>query len=88
VGVYNTETFQGSVPYSELEKAIFDLKERIEKSPGLPGGAGIVTIEPAGPGLKHIQFQIDYEGADGNPAQFLKSFYLHENSLYWEAFGS
>ncbi len=88
VGVYSTETFQGSMPYSELEKAIFDFKERIESSPGLPGGAGIVTIEPSAPGLKHIQFQIDYTGPDGKPAQFLKSFYLHENSLYWEAFGS
>ncbi len=86
IGVYDTRTFEGSVPYSEFERVILDFKERIARDPGLPNGSGIITVEAAGPGLKRIKFQIDYTDIDGKPAQFIKTFYLHESSLYWEQF--
>ena len=86
VGRYCSDTFVGSVPYSHFEEVLFDFKHAIESSPGFPGGVGCMTVEPAAPGLKRIAFQIDYTGLDGQPAQFIKTFYLHESSLYWEAF--
>lgn len=86
VGVYDTRTFEGSVPLSEFEHVLLDFEERIATDPGLPNGSGIITIEAAQPGLKRIKFQIDYTGSDGKPQQFIKPFYLHENSLYWEQF--
>lgn len=85
-GIYSTETFVGSVPMSEFEHVLIELKERIERDPGLQGGVGIITIEAAQPGLKRIRFQIDYSDREGKPAQFIKDFYLHESSLYWHDF--
>ncbi len=85
-GIYDTRTFTGSVPLSEFEEVMLEFKRRIESDPGLLNGYGIITVEAAQPGLKRIKYEIDYTGADGKPAQFIKPFYLHENSLYWEAF--
>lgn len=85
-GVYRTDTFEGSVPLSEFEHVFLEFKERIERDPGLQGGVGSITVEPAQPGLKRIRFQIDYFDFEGAPAQFIKDFYLHENSLYWHDF--
>ena len=86
IGNYCTDTFVGSIPYSEFEHVLIDFKEAVATSPGLPNGVGCIKVEASQPGLKRITFQVDYDNTDGSRAQFIKPFYLHENSLYWEAF--
>lgn len=86
IGIYCTDTFVGSVPYSEFERVIIDFKERIESEPGLPDGVGCITVEAAQPKLKRLTYQIKWTQEDGSEGVFAKPFYWHEDSLYWEQF--
>ena len=84
IGRYCTDTFEGSIPHSEFEKVILEFKEHIEHEDGLPDGVGCITVEAAQPQLKRVTYQIDWTTAEGEKAEFLKTFFWHENSLYWE----
>jgi quinol-cytochrome oxidoreductase complex cytochrome b subunit len=48
---------------------------------------GIVTITQEQPSLKRIYWEIQWLSADGKDEKFYRSFWLHEESLYWEQYG-
>ncbi len=86
IGRYCTDTFVGSTPLSEFEHVILEFKDRIKSDPGLSNGVGCITVEAAQPQLKSVIFQIDYVDSDEAPQQFVRGFFWHEDSLYWEPF--
>ncbi|MCO6452484.1 MAG: cytochrome bc complex cytochrome b subunit [Caldilineales bacterium] len=87
IGNYCTDKFVGSTPLSEFERVLLDFHERIASDEGLANGVGCIKVEATQPNLKRISFQIDYDDQlEGVRKQFIKAFYLHESSLYWEPF--
>jgi ubiquinol-cytochrome c reductase cytochrome b subunit len=48
---------------------------------------GYLTITIDQPQLKRINWEINYLSAEGADDQFVRNFWLHENSMYWEQYG-
>ena len=48
---------------------------------------GILTISQAQPGLKKLNWEITWFDAQGGEGYYEKTFWLHEDSLYWEQYG-
>ena len=48
---------------------------------------GILTISQAQPGLKKLFWKITWFDAEGAEGEYEKTFWLHEDSLYWEQYG-
>jgi hypothetical protein len=58
-----------------------------EKDPTFNNAYGILTITQEQPSLKRITWEINWLSPEGQQDQFLRTFFLHENSLYWEQYG-
>jgi quinol-cytochrome oxidoreductase complex cytochrome b subunit len=48
---------------------------------------GYLTITLDQPRLKRINWEINYLSGEGADDQFVRNFWLHENSMYWEQYG-
>ncbi|HRW07604.1 MAG TPA: hypothetical protein P5121_21020, partial [Caldilineaceae bacterium] len=48
---------------------------------------GYLNITLDQPRLKRINWNIHYLSAEGVEDQFIRNFWLHENSMYWEQYG-
>ncbi len=48
---------------------------------------GYLRITLDQPRLKRINWEINYLSAEGADDQFVRNFWLHENSMYWEQYG-
>jgi hypothetical protein len=48
---------------------------------------GILTITENQAHLKKIDWEIHWLNADGGPENFARTFFLHEDSMYWEQYG-
>lgn len=48
---------------------------------------GILNIVEEQESLKQINWEIDYVSAEGEEDTFTRSFWLHEDSMYWEQYG-
>lgn len=47
----------------------------------------ILTISQEQPHLKRIKWDITWKDAKGKDGKFTRSFFIHEDSLYWEQYG-
>jgi hypothetical protein len=58
-----------------------------EQDPGFNNAYGILKITQEQPSLKRITWEIYWLSADGVEERFVRTFFLHEDSLYWEQYG-
>ncbi len=90
IGVYDTreELYSDDPEFAELlheftaSVAHFD-----EQDDDFNNAYGILEITQNQTGLKRIHWQINWLSAQGTEEIFNRSFYLHEESMYWEQYG-
>ena len=65
--------------------AVVDFYRR--QDPDFNAPVGQVTITQDQPGLKKLKWEINWFDAQGETGEYEKSFWLHEDSIYWEQYG-
>ncbi|GIV73285.1 MULTISPECIES: cytochrome b [Caldilinea] len=58
-----------------------------EKDPTFNNAYGILKITQEQPNLKRITWEIYWVSPEGVEDRFVKTFFLHRDSLYWEQYG-
>lgn len=58
-----------------------------EKDPTFNNAYGILKITQEQPNLKRITWEIYWLSPEGIEDRFIKTFFLHRDSLYWEQYG-
>ena len=48
---------------------------------------GILTITQDQAGLKKLNWEVNWFDAQGEPGKYVKTYWLHEDSIYWEQYG-
>ncbi|MCB0051214.1 MAG: hypothetical protein KDE01_29085, partial [Caldilineaceae bacterium] len=58
-----------------------------ETDPSFINPYGILRVTQEQPSLKRIAWEINWLSPEGKEERFLRTFFLHEDSLYWEQYG-
>jgi quinol-cytochrome oxidoreductase complex cytochrome b subunit len=90
IGVYDTRTELASddAEFSELLHEFETSVARFdEEDDDFNNAYGILEISQNQAGLKRIRWEIHWLSAQGVAETFNRSFFLHENSMYWEQYG-
>lgn len=90
LGVYDTrqELHSDDHEFAEvLEEFQASVLRFEEADPDFNNAYGILEITQNQPSLKKLHWEIHWLSAEGAEEVFLRDFYLHENSLYWEQYG-
>jgi len=58
-----------------------------EEDPSFNTPYGVLTISQEQPSLKRLTWEIHWLSPEGVEDTFKRTFFLHENSLYWEQYG-
>jgi hypothetical protein len=90
LGVYDTrenpetddEEFNHILHEFEAAIAAFE-----EKDPSFNNAYGILKVTQEQPSLKRITWELHWLSPEGKEERFLRTFFLHEDSLYWEQYG-
>ncbi len=90
IGVYDTREHP-TTEDEEFNHVLHELEARIayfaEVDPSFINPHGILTVSQEQPSLKRIEWQIYWLSPEGAQDRYLRTFFLHENSLYWEQYG-
>ncbi|MBU6351280.1 MAG: cytochrome b N-terminal domain-containing protein [Chloroflexi bacterium] len=58
-----------------------------EEDPSFNTPYGVLTVSQEQPSLKRLTWEIHWLSPEGVEDTFKRTFFLHENSLYWEQYG-
>jgi quinol-cytochrome oxidoreductase complex cytochrome b subunit len=58
-----------------------------EEDPSFNSPYGVLTVSQEQPSLKRLTWEIHWLSPEGVEDTFKRTFFLHENSLYWEQYG-
>lgn len=90
VGVYDTREHPVTDD-PEFNEVLHEFAAAIaryeEKDPTFNNAYGILKITQEQPNLKRITWEIYWVSPEGVEDRFVKTFFLHRDSLYWEQYG-
>jgi ubiquinol-cytochrome c reductase cytochrome b subunit len=90
LGVYDTraELHPEDPEFAEVIHEYQRLLERFQiQDPDFNLAYGILEITQNQPSLKQIHWTINWVNAQGQSEIFERTFFLHENAMYWEQYG-
>ncbi|MCY3904410.1 MAG: cytochrome b N-terminal domain-containing protein [Caldilineaceae bacterium] len=90
LGVWRTDE-EYDVHDHEFNELLHEFYEAVDfyrrTDPDFNAPVGQVTITQDQPGLKKLKWEIFWFDAQGTAGNYEKSFWLHEDSIYWEQYG-
>ncbi|MBK8795175.1 MAG: hypothetical protein IPM07_01615 [Anaerolineales bacterium] len=90
LGVYDTRERPESED-EEFNHVLHEFEASIatfaEKDASFNNAYGILEVTQEQPSLKRITWKINWLSPDGKEEHFVRTFFLHEDSLYWEQYG-
>jgi ubiquinol-cytochrome c reductase cytochrome b subunit len=90
IGIYDTRQ-DLHADDAEFNELLHEFKASVahfdERDDDFNNAYGILEISQNQAGLKRIHWQIHWISAQGTEEVFDRSFYLHEDSMYWEQYG-
>ncbi len=89
VGTYNTiDGYDGDDPeFAEvIDEYVASVKQWSNEEPEFNNAVGVLDIVQDQPHLKRLDWDITWLNSEGGEESFSRSFWLHEDSLYWEQY--